>query len=39
MMLLWIVGLGFGVNVLLNWFFIYGFGWGIVGLVVGIVMV
>ena len=26
---LWIAGLGFGANALLNWLFIYGFGWGI----------
>ena len=26
---LWIAGLGFGANALLNWLFIYGLGWGI----------
>ncbi|HTN54622.1 MAG TPA: MATE family efflux transporter [Microbacterium sp.] len=28
---LWIAGLGFGANALLNWLFIYGLGWGIAG--------
>lgn len=28
---LWIAGLGFAANALLNWAFIYGFGWGIAG--------
>lgn len=28
---LWIAGIGFTVNALLNWLFIYGFGWGIAG--------
>ena len=28
---LWIAGIGFTVNALLNWLFIYGFGWGIGG--------
>ncbi|GAB2847123.1 MATE family efflux transporter [Microbacterium insulae] len=34
---LWIAGLGFGANALLNWLFIYGFGWGIAGSAVGTV--
>jgi putative MATE family efflux protein len=34
---LWIAGLGFGANALLNWAFIYGFGWGIAGSAVGTV--
>ena len=28
---LWIAGLGFAANALLNWLFIYGLGWGIAG--------
>lgn len=28
---LWIAGLGFAANAVLNWAFIYGFGWGIAG--------
>lgn len=35
---LWIAGLGFGANALLNWLFIYGFGWGIAGSAVGTVV-
>jgi putative MATE family efflux protein len=35
---LWIAGLGFGVNALLNALFIYGFGWGIAGSAVGTVV-
>lgn len=35
---LWIAGLGFGANALLNWLFIYGFGWGIAGSAFGTVM-
>lgn len=34
---LWISGLGFGANALLNWIFIYGFGWGIAGSAFGTV--
>ena len=34
---LWIAGLGFGTNALLNWIFIYGFGWGIAGSAFGTV--
>ena len=34
---LWIAGLGFGANALLNWLFIYGFGWGISGSAAGTV--
>src|SRR5690606_34857859 len=34
---LWIAGAGFGANALLNWLFIYGFGWGIAGSAVGTV--
>lgn len=34
---LWIAGLGFGSNALLNWLFIYGFGWGIAGSAAGTV--
>lgn len=35
---LWIAGVGFGANALLNWLFIYGFGWGIAGSAVGTVV-
>ncbi|MGK3951692.1 MATE family efflux transporter [Microbacterium sp. I2] len=35
---LWIAGLGFASNALLNWLFIYGFGWGIAGSAVGTVV-
>ena len=35
---LWIAGLGFGANALLNVVFIYGFGWGIAGSAVGTVV-
>lgn len=35
---LWIAGLGFGANALLNWLFIYGFGWGIGGSAFGTVV-
>ncbi|MDZ8172947.1 MATE family efflux transporter [Microbacterium xanthum] len=35
---LWIAGLGFGGNALLNAFFIYGLGWGIAGSAVGTVL-
>jgi putative MATE family efflux protein len=35
---LWIAGLGFGANALLNWLFIYGFGWGIAGSATGTVV-
>lgn len=34
---LWIAGFGFGANALLNWLFIYGFGWGIAGSAFGTV--
>ncbi|MGL3149110.1 MATE family efflux transporter [Microbacterium sp. A82] len=34
---LWIAGAGFGANALLNFLFIYGFGWGIAGSAVGTV--
>lgn len=34
---LWIAGLGFGGNALLNWLFIYGFRWGIAGSAAGTV--
>ena len=35
---LWIAGSGFAANALLNWLFIYGFGWGIAGSAFGTVM-
>lgn len=35
---LWIAGLGFGANALLNWLFIYGVGWGIAGAAFGSVL-
>ncbi len=35
---LWIAGFGFGANALLNWMFIYGFGWGIAGSALGTVV-
>jgi putative MATE family efflux protein len=35
---LWIAGIGFGANALLNWLFIYGFGWGIGGSAFGTVV-
>lgn len=35
---LWIAGLGFGANALLNWLFIYGLGWGIAGSAFGTVV-
>lgn len=35
---LWIAGLGFGANALLNALFIYGFGWGIAGSAIGTVL-
>lgn len=35
---LWIAGLGFGANAMLNWLFIYGFGWGIGGSAFGTVL-
>lgn len=35
---LWIAGLGFGANALLNWLFIYGVGWGIAGSAFGTVL-
>ncbi|MBD7957546.1 MATE family efflux transporter [Microbacterium sp. Sa4CUA7] len=35
---LWIAGLGFAANALLNALFIYGFGWGIAGSAVGTVL-
>lgn len=34
---LWIAGAGFAANALLNWLFIYGFGWGIAGSAFGTV--
>src|SRR5690606_31072827 len=35
---LWVAGLGFAANALLNWLFIYGLGWGIAGSAFGTVM-
>ncbi|RZI95078.1 MAG: MATE family efflux transporter [Microbacterium sp.] len=35
---LWIAGFGFTANALLNWLFIYGFGWGIAGSAAGTVV-
>ncbi|WP_404802847.1 MATE family efflux transporter [Microbacterium gallinarum] len=35
---LWIAGIGFAANALLNWLFIYGVGWGIAGSAVGTVL-
>ena len=35
---LWVAGLGFAANALLNWLFIYGFGWGIAGSAFGTVL-
>jgi len=35
---LWIAGLGFAANAVLNWVFIYGFGWGISGSAAGTVV-
>ncbi len=35
---LWIAGAGFTLNALLNWLFIYGFGWGIGGSAFGTVL-
>ncbi|PZU46648.1 MAG: MATE family efflux transporter [Microbacterium sp.] len=35
---LWIAGIGFALNALLNWLFIYGFGWGIAGSALGTVV-
>ncbi len=35
---LWIAGIGFGANALLNWLLIYGFGWGIAGSAFGTVL-
>jgi len=35
---LWIAGLGFGLNAVLNLLFIYGFGWGIAGSAAGTVV-
>lgn len=35
---LWIAGLGFAANALLNWAFIYGLGWGIAGSAAGTVL-
>ena len=35
---LWIAGLGFAANALLNWAFIYGLGWGIAGSAAGTII-
>ena len=35
---LWIAGIGFAANALLNWLFVYGVGWGIAGSAVGTVL-
>lgn len=35
---LWVAGLGFTANALLNWLLIYGFGWGIAGSAIGTVI-
>lgn len=35
---LWIAGIGFALNAVLNWLFIYGFGWGIAGSAAGTVV-
>ena len=35
---LWIAGVGFAANALLNWLFIYGLGWGIAGSAFGTVL-
>lgn len=35
---LWIAGGGFAANALLNWLFIYGFGWGIAGSAAGTIV-
>lgn len=35
---LWIAGAGFGANALLNWVFMYGFGWGIAGSAAGTIV-
>ncbi|MFV0320538.1 MAG: MATE family efflux transporter [Microbacterium sp.] len=35
---LWVAGLGFAANALLNWAFIYGLGWGIAGSAAGTVV-
>lgn len=35
---LWIAGIGFAANALLNWLFIYGLGWGIAGSAFGTVL-